>query len=121
MANVILVTDISPEFANLVSPELLQIMVDGANASASRVAPCLESPTPDQLAEARLILIGAVIRWTQAGSGAVVQHSASAFSETIDTRQKGGYNLWPSDITRLQDLCGSDTRSAFSIDTVPEL
>ena len=119
MAIVISIADIPPEYAALVTPELLQIMVDGANARASRVAPCLAAPTLEQLSEAKLVLIGSVTRWTQAGSGAVVQHSAGAFSETMDTRQRSGYNLWPSEITQLQEICGADDRTAFSIDTAP--
>jgi hypothetical protein len=97
--------------------------VDGANARASRVAPCLAttdpSPTEDQLAEAKLILIGAVIRWSQAGSGAFQAQIAGPFQATFDTRQRGGFNLWPSEITQLQDICKNGTESkAYSVDTV---
>ena len=97
--------------------------VNGANARASRVAPCLASadpaPTPDQLAEAKLILIGAVLRWSQAGSGAVQSHTAGPYGMTLDTRQRSGFNLWPSEITQLQDICknGSEGK-AFAVDTV---
>lgn len=96
--------------------------VNGANARASRVAPCLASadpPSQDQLAEAKLILIGAVLRWSQAGSGGIQSQTAMAFGVTFDTRQRGGFNLWPSEINQLQDICknGSES-SAFSYDTV---
>lgn len=112
-------------------PEVVadNVMVDmwiaGANARASRVAPCLTAadpaPTADQLAEAKLILIGAIIRWSQAGSGAFQQQTAGVFGITVDTRQRGGFNLWPSEITQLQDICknGSEGK-AFSIDTAPD-
>ena len=98
--------------------------VAGANARASRVAPCLASedpvPTDDQLAEAKLVLIGAVIRWSQAGSGAFQSQTVGAFGVTVDTRQRGGFNLWPSEISQLQDICKNGSESkAFSIDTVP--
>lgn len=96
--------------------------VAGANARASRVAPCLaaDGVTDDQLAEAQLILIGAVIRWSQAGAGAYQSQNAGPFGYTLDTRQRGGFNLWPSEITQLQDICknGSES-SAYSFDTVP--
>ncbi|ATW60779.1 head-tail adaptor [Gordonia phage Asapag] len=97
--------------------------IDGANARASRVAPCLAStdppPTEDQLAEAKLILVGAVIRWSKAGSGALQSQTALQFGVTYDTRQRGGYNLWPSEITQLQDICKSGTEGqAYSVDTV---
>ena len=98
------------------------VWVDGANARASRVAPCLSStdpePTDDQLAEAKLVLIGAVIRWAQSGAGAFQSQTVGPFALTMDTRQRGGFNLWPSEITQLQDICRSGSASAFSFDTV---
>jgi hypothetical protein len=109
------------------SAELVQAMLSGANAKAARVAPCLTwdgtvidqpAPSADQLAEARLVLIGAIRRWVEAGSGALQQQTAGPFSQTVDTRQRStGYNLWPSEITQLQDICsaGKDASSgAFS-------
>src|SRR5690625_7056033 len=79
-------------------------MVAGANARALRVAPCLAEP--DKLHardEAKLILIGAVQRWSEAGSGAIAQTSAGPFQLATDTRQRTGFNLWPSEIEVLQD------------------
>src|SRR5512139_3364200 len=101
-------------------------MVAGANAKASRVAPCLAFdgsdvdhpvPTADMLAEARLVLVGAVKRWQETGSGAAQTVQSGPFAQTIDTRQRTGYNLWPSEIEALQDICanGQDASSkAFS-------
>jgi hypothetical protein len=124
VAAIIQVTDL-PE--SIQSAELVQTMVDGANAKASRVAPCLAStdpaPSVDQLAEARLVLIGAVKRWAETGAGAFSQQTAGPFSVSTDTRQRSGYNLWPSEIQGLQAICsaGSAGRLAFSIDTVSTL
>jgi hypothetical protein len=94
--------------------------VNGANARASRVAPCLAAtPTPDQLAEAKLVLIGAVTRWAEAGSGAFQSKTIGPMGVTFDTSNRGGFNLWPSEITQLQDICKNGSESkAFSIDTV---
>lgn len=105
------------------SHELAQRMVDGANAKASRVAPCLASsdpePTADQLDEARLVLIGAVKRWAEASSGALSAQVAGPFSQTVDTRQRTGYNLWPSEIKQLQDICSTgETSGAFTVDSI---
>lgn len=102
---------------------MAEVWVNGANARASRVAPCLAAddpaPTDDQLADAKLILIGAVIRWSQAGSGALQSVSAMAFGATFDNRQRSGFNFWPSEIKQLQDICKSgESASAFSVDTV---
>lgn len=161
--------------------ELAEMMVDGANAKASRVAPCLTipiapawaastayavgdqvalaaayqfleateagtsgvtapvapplavgetvtdgtvtwarvAPTVEQLNEARLILIGAVKRWVDAGSGAISQQSAGPYAISVDTRQRSsGFNFWPSEIAELQGICSAGTNSsggAFSI------
>lgn len=111
----------------LQSAELIELMVDAANAKASRVAPCLTwdgtvtdqpAPTADQLAEARLVLVGMVRRWNEAGSGALQSSAAGPFSTTVDTRTRSGYNPWPSEIKALQDICsaGKDASTgAFSI------
>ncbi|HET6865463.1 MAG TPA: hypothetical protein VFH80_06050 [Solirubrobacteraceae bacterium] len=109
--------------ADVRSNELVNVMLAGANARAARVAPCLVDtttpPTSDQLAEAKLVLIGAISRWAQAGSGAVQSQAAGPFSVTVDTRQRAtGYNLWPSEIKQLQDICANGktaSSGAFSI------
>lgn len=103
----------------LQSTELVDMMIAGANAKAARVAPCLKAtPTSDQLDEARLVLIGAIRRWAEAGSGALQSQQAGPFGMTVDTRQRTGYNLWPSEIEALQDICkaaGEGGQEAFSI------
>lgn len=122
MAAIIDLTDLPTA---LQSVELADTMVAGANAKAARVAPCLvsedEAPTEGQIAEAKLVLLGAVKRWAEAGSGALQSQQAGPFGVTVDTRQRAGYNLWPSEIQELQAICstGSVGREAFSIDTAP--
>lgn len=102
--------------------ELVEAMVAGVNAKAARVAPCLVStdpaPSADQVAEAKLVLIGAIKRWVDAGAGAFAQQAAGPFSVSTDTRQRTGFNLWPSEIGALQDICATGQASgggAFSI------
>lgn len=128
MAQFIIVDDLP---AAIQSAELVDVMVAGANAKASRVAPCLvvafaaATPTDaqlDALAEARLVLLGAVKRWADAGSGALQSQNAGPYGMTVDTRQRTGFNLWPSEISDLQAICkglSEDVtgRQAFSIDT----
>jgi hypothetical protein len=128
VAAIIAVTDLP---AKLQTVEMVADMVAGANAKALRVAPCLgwdgsvtdqPAPSADQIAEARLILLGAVKRWAEAGSGALQAQQAGPFGVTVDTRQRTGFNLWPSEITGLQDICKTadeGRREAFSIDTAP--
>lgn len=173
MAAIISVTDLP---STLQTQDLVAAMVDGANAKASRVAPCLLdptstawaattayavgdqvklgagefleatvagtsaatsptaptavgdtvdddtvtwkriAPTSDHLAEAKLVLLGAVKRWAEAGAGALQAQTAGPFGQTIDTRQRTGFNLWPSEIESLQALCGSSRQRAGHID-----
>lgn len=123
MTDIITSTDLP---ADIAANAMVDTWVAGANARAVRVAPCLGSTTPgpteDQLAEAKLILVGAILRWSQAGAGALQSHTQTAgpFTDgvTFDTRQRGGFNLWPSEITQLQDICKSWVRAAYSVDTV---
>ena len=120
MASIIEVTDLP---AAIQSAESVELLVAGANAKASRVAPCLaDAPTDDQLAEAKLVLVGAVKRWTEAGAGALQSQNAGPFGMTVDTRQRTGFNFWPSEIEALQDICAeTGTAAAFSLDTAPPL
>lgn len=106
----------------LQNAESIDLMLAGANSKASRVAPCLaaaaiaDPPTSEQvgqLAEAKLVLVGALKRWVEAGSGAVQQQTAGPFSMTTDTRQRGGWRLWPSEIVDLQDICKSPSGSGL--------
>lgn len=123
MATIVTVSDLP---AALQSEELVELWVNGANSRASRVAPCLTwdgtetdkpAPTAETLAEAKLILVGAISRWSKAGSGAVTQQGSGPFQVSTDTRIRPGYNLWPSEIEQLQEICsnGRVGQSAFSI------
>lgn len=97
-------------------------LVAGANAQAVRIAPCLAtSADPGVYAEARMVLIGAVNRWLQAGNGAVQSQTAGPYGLTVDTRSgRTGYSLWPSEVATLRELCAadgdSDDQDAFMVD-----
>lgn len=124
MAQIITAEDVASFTKNLTEDDVA-VLVAGINAKAARVAPCLaDAPTEDQIAEAKLILIGAVKRWAEAGSGAFSQQTIGPSSVSIDTRQRqGGYNLWPSEIEALQDLCAdptADADSAFMVNMIAE-
>lgn len=126
---IIVVNDLPQSVKDAFEADELAGIVDGLNAKAERVAPCLTAtdpaPSEGQLAEAKLILLGTLKRWAEAGAGALTQHSQTAgpfnHSESYDTRQRTGYNLWPSEITELQSLCNGQARSgrAFEVDTMP--
>ena len=113
MATIIEISDLPTA---LQSAESIELMIDGANAIAARVAPCLASddpsPSDDQIVEARLILLGMIARWVEAGSGAVQQQTAGPFSMMVDTRQKSsGYRPWPSEVNDLQTICQTSDRT----------
>lgn len=113
MVDIIVLNDLP---AAVQSAELVSTMLDAANAKASRVAPCLaDTPTADQLSEAKLVLIGAIMRWSDAGSGAVTSQTAGVFGMTVDTRQRTGFNLWPSEIADLQNLCTGGLGGLYSV------
>ena len=136
MATLIDDGDLPARVVSQLESDELDTMLNGLNAKAVRVAPCLgwtgvdaDHPVPsdDVLAEAKLILLGIVKRWAEAGSGAFTQKTETtgpySSMQTVDTRQRTGYNLWPTEITQLQDLCrtADSTATAFSIDTAPSL
>lgn len=124
MAQIITPIDVASHTTGL-SESDVATLVDGINAKASRVAPCLAgNPSSDLLAEARLVLIGAVKRWAEAGSGAFSQQTAGPWSVSTDTRQKAsGFTLWPTEVAELRELCadsGDSSGKAFQVDTTPE-
>lgn len=99
-------------------------MIDDAMALAARVAPCILTDEFEFGAAARAVLRGAILRWHEAGTGALSQKAQNrgpfGSSETYDTRQTRKGMFWPSEIQQLQDLCRSDVSSsgAFGLDTV---
>lgn len=114
--------DLPARVTDRVDPAELDLWLAGMNATAARLAPCLRDdadppPSPDQLAEAKLILLGAINRWADAGSGAFQQQTAGPFSVTTDTRGATGLKLWPTEIAALEDLCrAEDAYQAFMVD-----
>lgn len=91
-----------------------------AMASAPWIAPCIVRADFEYPEQAKAILVGAILRWNDAGSGAITQLSAGSFQQTVDNRSERKRMFWPSEITDLQRLCGTArTGRAFTIDTTP--
>lgn len=85
---------------------LLQKLVDGLNGRVARIAPCIESADAGARAEALLILLGAITRWSEAGTGVLQQGQAGQFGYSVDTRQgNNGYVLRDYEENALRDLC----------------
>jgi hypothetical protein len=117
---IIAVTDLPAE---LQAKDTVELMVAGANGQAERVAPCLfaadPAPSAGQLSEAKLLLLGAVVRWSQQGASGTIQQGAGPFTLGVQTNSSG-YRLWPSEIVQLQEICsGGTTPGPGSIDTAP--
>lgn len=101
-------------------------MIEDSEAMALLAAPCLSDP--DFLADAALVSVvkavlrGAILRWNDAGSGAVTQQGAGPFQQTVDTRTVRRGMFWPSEIAQLRDLCaafsGEGSDGAFMVNMV---
>lgn len=113
--------DLPDDVRDKISDKVLQTMLDGLNAKALRVAPCLaDDPSAELLAEAKLILLSAFQRFSEVGVGALTQMGTGPFQVSTDTRQRSGYNLWPSEIAGLQELCKESGKGkAFNVDVTP--
>lgn len=102
-----------------IEPGRAQDMIDDALALAELVAPCITANDFAYPAAAKAILRAAVLRWNEAGTGALSSESVDDYSGSVDTRQQRRGMFWPSEITQLQDLCRtSGPAGAFAIDTV---
>lgn len=115
MAAVVLTTaDLAP-FADIDDAKA-QAMIDDALALAATVAPCILKDTFTSAAAAKAIIRGAVLRWNEAGSGAVSSKTIGPWTDSTSAPRKGMF--WPTEITDLQRLCATSS-GAFSIDTTP--
>jgi len=106
----ITVSDLLP-FSPDIAPEKAQAMIDDALALAARVAPCITDADFAYPEAARAIIRGAILRWDEAGTGAMTQQSAGPFAQTLDTRQQRRGMFWPSEINDLTALCSSSSTS----------
>lgn len=109
--------DLTP-FAEI-DPIKAAAMIDDALAMAAVVAPCITGATFAYEAAAKAILRGAIIRWNEAGTGALASQGAGPFQVSYDNRQPRRSLFYPSEISQLQDLCKeSGTEQAYTVDTV---
>lgn len=118
MAAVSLVPEDLAPFAEIPSVKA-EAMIEDALALAARVAPCILEDDFAHEAAARAILRGAILRWHEAGSGAMQSEGIGPYNYTTDTRQTRRGMFWPSEITDLQALCStSGPAGAFAVDTI---
>lgn len=120
MPAVTLTPDDLAAFDASIPPVKAEEMCKSALAMAALVAPCITTEDfafPDA---AKTVLRDAVLRWNEAGTGAVSSTTTGPYGTTIDTRQVRRSLFWPSEIALLRDMCATGgTTSAFSIETAP--
>lgn len=109
--------DLAP-FADIDEAKAL-VMIEDAVAMAARVAPCIADDDFEHEAAAKAVIRGAILRWNEAGQGALTQQGAGPFQQSIDTRTARRGMFWPSEISDLQSMCRQDREGAFSVDTAP--
>ena len=114
--------DLSAFTETAISETKALTMIEDATALATLAAPCLAVEadlTATQTAQVRAVLRGAILRWVDAGSGALQSQQAGPFGQTLDTRQPRKGMFWPSEIQQLQNICGgSDSTGIYGVDTV---
>lgn len=122
MAVLLTTGDLAP-FATIDSDKAAAMIAD-AIATATIAAPCMATPdtlTAVQLAAAKAVIRGAVLRWNESGNGATQSSAMGPFNMVVDTKQPRRAMFWPSEIADLQKICkGGSDGGAFSIDTAPE-
>lgn len=100
----------------------LDDMVEDAEALAVLAAPCLATPgdlTVGQRKAVKAILRGAIMRWSDVGTGAVQTDSSGTLSTTTDTTAARRGMFWPSEIADLQKICSDgESGKAYTVDTV---
>lgn len=119
LENILVPSDLEA-FVDDLGPVKAAAMVADATAMAALVAPCISDADFPHVAAARAILRGAVVRWVEAGSGALQSTTTGPFGATVDTRQARRGMFFPSEIEQLQSLCAQSRRTgkAFDLDTV---
>jgi hypothetical protein len=101
-----------------------EAMIAYAVARAQLHAPCINDEDFAYTDAAKAILLDAILRWNDSGSGALSQISQTAgvFGnvQTFDTRQQRPSLFRPSEIVELQRLCkSSGGPRAFEVDSTP--
>lgn len=104
-----------------VDDEVLDDMIADVLATATTLAPCLDSDDlSDKHARAAIAIFrAAILRWVDSISGAVTQLTAGPFGQAIDTSVRRTGLLQPSEISQLQAICKAHqeigARQAFTL------
>lgn len=100
------------------SDAIVDALIEGTLARAALLAPCLlddDDLTDTQIAAARDILLGVIIRAVEAGSGETINIIAGPFQQGFDSQKRRNARFKPDEIRDLQALCGIKRGGAFTI------
>lgn len=109
-------SDLTP-FADIPEAKAKE-MIEDALGLATLMAPCIVSEDFAYPGAAKAVIRGAILRWNDAGSGAITTKQAGPYQQVIDSNTRRNNLFWPSEITQLQAMCKS-TSQAFALDTAP--
>lgn len=70
-------------------------MIEDALGMAAVVAPCITAGGFAHRRAAKAVLRGAILRWHEAGTGAVVSQTTGSYSQTIDNRAAAEGDVLP--------------------------
>ncbi|GAA2071684.1 hypothetical protein [Williamsia deligens] len=110
-------SDLTP-FADIAEAKAKEMIAD-AMGLAELVAPCITKESFAYAAAAKAVLRGAILRWNDAGSGAVTTKLAGPYQQVIDSNTRRNNLFWPSEIEQLQEMCREATDGIFAVDTAP--
>ena len=113
MGTFLTVDDLAP-FASI-PEEKAEAMIDDAEAMAVLAAPCITAEGFTNTAALRAILRGAVLRWNDAGTGALQSQSAGPFSAQMDTRQERRGMFTTTEVVALQNLCADAQGGIYTV------
>lgn len=108
--------DLAP-FADIDEAKALE-MIEDALGMAELIAPCISDYDFAHPRAAKAVIRGAILRWNDAGTGAITTKQAGPYQQVIDSNTRRNNLFWPSEITQLQAMCRS-TSEAFAVDTAP--
>jgi hypothetical protein len=110
--------DLAP-FATI-DPAKADAMIEDAEALAVLAAPALEQAgdlSTTQLAAVKAILRTALLRWDEAGTGAVTTQATGPFSMALDTRAPRYGGLTNGEVYRLRRVISGSGARARSVET----
>lgn len=102
-----------------IAEDKAQSMITGALARAALKAPCIAKADFQHTEAAKAVIIEAILRWNDAGTGAVTQNVAGPFQQTVDTTVRRRGLFTPSEIEELEEMCRETNApgKAWSYDT----